>query len=92
MKERKKKVSSPISILSQHRLELSFEKEGMRILVEGVRKITVCRIERVELLASREKMIFVGDGLTTVAYAGGALEITGKIDGISFARLDGAEE
>ena len=88
MKERKKKTVPSVSLLSTHRVELSFEKGKRRALVEGVKRISDCTKERVALFVSRDKMIFTGKELCTVAYAGGALEITGEIEAVSFACLD----
>ena len=84
-KEKKAQAPSPISVLSPHRMELSFEKKGKRVLVEGVKRITVCHEDRVELLTAEERMVFEGRALHTVAYTGGAMEIVGDIREIAFS-------
>ena len=86
MKEKRKKTVRSVLALPPRRMEITLEKENKRVLIEGVKRVVVCTDERVELVSALEKMVFTGKALSAAAYAGGALEIRGEIQEISFPR------
>ena len=89
MKEKEKKTARPVLALPLRRMEITLEKENMRVLIEGVTRVLTCTEERVELLGGLEKIAFTGKALSAAAYVGGALEIVGEIQEISFPNKSG---
>ena len=95
MKQEKTEKRSRVTwgdVFPQYKISMIDNGRMKRIRVEGAKKLLLCIEKEVKILFGEEVLRLVGGELSCVNYAGGAIEITGRVHDMSFEKRNDLKE
>lgn len=79
-------------VFPQYKISMIDNGKIKRIRAEGAKKLLLCIEKEVKILLEEEILLVSGEELSCVNYASGAIEVSGRVQGLSFVKRNDIKE